>query len=216
MKKPSLEDYRLYLVTDPVLTRGYSVLEQVELALKGGVKIIQVREKKVNTREFIELARKSLSLTKKNNAYLLINDRVDVALAVGADGVHLGKDDMPLTDARQLLGTEKVIGMSVRTPEEAAEAEKGGADYLAANGVFLTDTKKELHEELGLEGVAALRRAAGLPLIAIGSMKIDNCASVIKAGADGVAVVTGITMAEDIPKTCTDYLKEIKRESEQR
>jgi thiamine-phosphate pyrophosphorylase len=210
MKKPSLEDYRLYLVTDPVLNRGYSVLEQVELALKGGVKIVQIREKGLNTRDFIALARKALEITRPEGAYLLINDRIDVALAADADGVHLGQEDIPLVDARRLLGPNSVIGVSTRTPAEAAEAERDGADYLAANGVFLTDTKRELEVELGLEGVSELRKATKLPLIAIGGIKIDNCESVIRAGANGVAVVTGITMAEDIPKACSGFFKAIK------
>lgn len=209
MVKPSLRDYRLYLVTDPVLHKGYPVLEQVRLALEGGVKLIQIREKELATGKFIDLARKALEMTSKAEAFLIINDRVDVALAAGADGVHIGQDDMSLADARRLLGPDKIIGVSVRSAEEARRAEKHGADYIAASGVFTTDTKKDVGDALGRDSLKIIHEASSLPLIAIGGIKVDNCAEVIKTGADGVAVVTGITMSENIPQTCRFFLKEI-------
>ena len=205
------KQYRLYFVTDPVLHKGYPVLEQVRLALEGGVKLIQLREKEIATGKFIDLARRALEQTSKAGAFLIINDRVDVALASGADGVHIGQDDMSLEDARRLLGRDKIIGVSVRSAEEARQAEEDGADYIAASGVFATDTKKDVGYALGRDSLQVIRAAASLPLIAIGGIKIENCAEIIKAGADGVAVVTGITMSDDIPSTCRAFIEEIKK-----
>jgi thiamine-phosphate pyrophosphorylase len=211
MAKPSLQNYRLYLVTDPVLHKGYPVLEQVRLALVGGVKLIQLREKELPTGKFVDLARKALDMTRKAGAFLIVNDRVDVALTAGADGVHIGQDDMSLSDTRRLLGQDKIIGISVRSAEEAQEAEKDGADYIAASGVFATDTKKDVGSALGRESLQIIHEAASLPLIAIGGIKIENCAEVIKAGADGVAVVSGITMSDDIPETCRAFIEKIEK-----
>ena len=201
------------MVTDPELHKGYPVLEQVRLALEGGVKLIQLREKELATGKFVDLAHKALDMTRKAGAFLIINDRVDVVLASGADGVHIGQDDMSLKDARRLLGRDKIIGVSVRSAEEARQAEEEGADYIAASGVFATDTKKDVGYALGRDSLRVIREAASLPLIAIGGIKIENCAEVIKAGADGVAVITGITMADDIPATCLAFIDEIERTS---
>jgi thiamine-phosphate pyrophosphorylase len=211
MTKPSLQNYRLYLVTDPILHKGYPVLEQVRLALEGGVRLIQLREKELPTGKFIDLARKALEMTRKDGAFLIVNDRVDVALASGADGAHIGQDDMSLKDARRLLGMDKIIGVSVRSAEEARQAEKDGADYIAASGLFATDTKKDVGEALGKNSLKTIKQATTLPLIAIGGIKIDNCAEVIKAGADGVAVITGITMSDDIPAMCSAFITEIEK-----
>jgi len=213
MGKPSSQDYRLYLVTDPVLNKGYPVLEQVRLALEGGVKLIQLREKELATGLFVDLARKALEMTRTAGAFLIINDRVDVALAANADGVHVGQGDMNLKDARRLLGRNKIIGVSVRSAEEARQVEASGADYIAASGVFTTDTKRDVGEALGRDSLRVIREAASLPLIAIGGIKIENCAEVIKAGADGVAVITGITMSDDISATCRAFIDEIERAS---
>lgn len=207
--KIAKENYYLYFVTDPVLNKGYTVLEQVRLALEGGVRLIQLREKELSTGKFVDLARKALDLTHKVGAFLIINDRVDVAIAAGADGVHIGQDDMDLQDARRLLGSDKIIGVSVRSAEEAREAEKGGADYIAASGLFSTDTKKDVGDALGKDSLGIIKKATSLPLIAIGGIKVDNCAEVIKAGADGVAVITGITMSDNIPATCREFLRVI-------
>jgi thiamine-phosphate pyrophosphorylase len=213
MGKPTSQDYHLYLLTDPVLHKGYPVLEQIRLALEGGVGLIQLREKDLATGKFIDLACKALDMTRTAGAFLIINDRVDVALASGADGVHIGQDDMNLKDARRLLGRDKIIGVSVRSAEEARQAEQDGADYIAASGVFATDTKKDVGYALGRDSLQIIRNATSLPLIAIGGIKIENCAEVIKAGADGVAVVTGITMSKNIPETCRAFIEEIEKTS---
>ena len=208
--KPSLDDYRLYFVTDPRLHKGYEVLDQVALALRGGVKIIQIREKEGSREDSLTLASRALRLTRAYGAYLIINDSVDIALSSGADGVHLGQSDMPLREARNMVGAGMIVGLSVKTVEEAIQGEKDGADYLAVNGVFPTATKEDLGYCPGLEGVAAIRCRTSLPLLGIGGINSGNCRSVIEAGAHGVAVVTAITMADDIPSACR-YLLELMK-----
>ena len=207
MKKPTLDDYRLYFVTDPRLHRGYSVLEQVELALRGGVKIIQVREKELPTPDYIKLASEALKLTRAHGAFLIINDSVEVARAAGADGIHLGQEDIPLTEARKMVGQDVIIGVSVKSVEEALQAEKDGADYIAVSGVFPTSTKEGLGYCPGLDGVMQIRQCTYLPVIGIGGINLNNCRSVIESGAHGVAVVTAITMSDDIPHTCRSFLE---------
>jgi thiamine-phosphate pyrophosphorylase len=207
--KPLLSDYCLYLVTDSRLHKGYSVLEQVELALQGGIRIIQLREKELPEPDFIRLALEAVRLTRSYNAFLIINDSVKVAQAVGADGLHLGQEDMLLTEARRILGNDAVIGVSVKTVEEALQAEQDGADYVAVNGVFPTATKEDLGYLPGLEGVAKIRQATELPVIGIGGINLQNCCSVIEAGAHGVAVVTAITMSDDISCTCRSFFEQM-------
>ncbi|MFZ2800963.1 MAG: thiamine phosphate synthase [Syntrophorhabdus sp.] len=207
MRKPTLQDYRLYFVTDPILHKGYSVLEQVELALRGGVKIIQIREKNLPLPEYSKLASEAMKLTRTHNAFLIINDAVDVVKEVAADGLHLGQEDMPITKARAILGNDVIIGISVKTVGEAQQAERDGADYLAVNGVFPTQTKEDLGYCPGLEGVAMIRNNTVLPIVGIGGINLNNCRSVLQAGANGIAVVTSITMSEDIPGTCRSFFK---------
>jgi thiamine-phosphate pyrophosphorylase len=209
MSKPAPDDYCLYLVTDSRLCRERPVLEQVRLALAGGVRLIQVREKELAPPDYIRLARAARRLTREKGAWLLVNDCVDVALKAGADGVHLGQRDVPPREARSRLGPQAIIGVSVRNAAEAAAAERGGADYVAVNGVFPTSTKTDLGELPGLEGVRAIRAATRLPLLGIGGIQAGNCRAVIDAGADGVAVVTAITLADDIPAACAELLTAI-------
>ncbi|MCX5808005.1 MAG: thiamine phosphate synthase [Proteobacteria bacterium] len=208
--KPSLQDYRLYLVTDPRFNKGYSVLEQVKLALQGGVKIIQIREKELPLTDYIKLASESLKMTRAHDAFLIINDSVEVVTAIGADGFHLGQEDMPVKEARKIVGQDVIIGVSVKTIEEAIHAEKDGADYLAVNGVFPTGTKENLGYLPGLEGVTKIRQSTHLPVIGIGGINLQNCRSVIEAGAHGIAVVTAITMSDDIPCTCRSFFEIMK------
>jgi thiamine-phosphate pyrophosphorylase len=207
--KPILSDYRLYLVTDSRLHKGYSVLEQVKFALQGGIRIVQLREKEMPETDFIKLASEALKLTRSHNAFLVINDSVETVCVLGADGLHLGQEDMPLAEARKIVGDDVVIGVSVKTVEEALHAEHNGADYVAVNGVFPTATKEDLGYLPGLEGVAKIRQATRLPVIGIGGINLHNCPSVIEAGAHGIAVVTAITLSEDIPSTCRTFFERL-------
>ncbi|MGE5257746.1 MAG: thiamine phosphate synthase [Hyphomicrobiales bacterium] len=190
-------DYSLYLVTDRGLSRGRATLDIVRAAVRGGVTCVQLREKTCSTREFIAEALAIRDFLKSHDIPLIINDRVDVALAVGADGVHLGQTDMPLAMARSVLGRSHIIGISAESLRDAAEAEAGGADYLGVSPIFATATKTDTAAPLSLEGLRAIRRTVKLPLIAIGGVGASNAADVMASGADGVAVVSAIVTAAD-------------------
>ncbi len=190
-------NYRLYLVTDGPLSKGRSVEHIVEQALRGGVSIVQLREKNASTLEFIALAERVLHLTRKAGVPCLINDRLDVAMAVDADGVHLGQQDMPYETARRLLGKEKIIGLSVESVEQARAAQVLDVDYIGISPIYLTPTKNELQVALGLEGLRAIRSFSRHPLVAIGGLNLQTIPDVICSGADGIAVVSAICSADD-------------------
>jgi thiamine-phosphate pyrophosphorylase len=189
---------RLYLVTDRDLSRGRPLADVVRKAVAGGVTAVQLREKEITARAFISEARAIAEVLSASDVPLFVNDRIDVALAVAADGVHVGQDDLPAADARRLIGTEMLLGVSVATEEEARRALAEGADYVSVSPVFLTPTKPDADTAVGLEGVARIRRAvADAPVLAIGGIDSSNARSVIAAGADGVSVVSAIVAADD-------------------
>jgi len=201
-------DYSLYLVTDRGLAGGRPTLDIVMAAVQGGVTCIQLREKKCSTRDFIEQALAIKDFLKARGVPLIINDRVDVALAIKADGVHLGQTDMPLDIARKIVGDSMIIGISAESLADAVEAEKGGADYLGVSPIYATPTKTDTAPPLGLEGLRAIRAAVHLPLVGIGGLNRDNSAAVIENGGDGVAVVSAIVAADD-PAAAAGDLKSI-------
>jgi thiamine-phosphate pyrophosphorylase len=187
---------RLYLVTDRALAGDRSLSEVILAAVAGGVTLVQIREKQAGTRVFIDQARALKAALAGRGVPLIVNDRVDVALAVGADGVHVGDDDMPVGEVRRLLGPKAIIGCSLITAP-GADAAAAAADYFAASPVFATGTKPDAGPALGLAGVAALRRAIDRPLVGIGGIDRRNARQVIEAGADGVAVVSAVMAAAD-------------------
>ena len=200
-------DYSLYLVTDRTLSLGRSTVEVVAAAVSGGVTCVQLREKHCSTREFLEEARRVRELLVGTGVPLIINDRLDVALAVAADGVHLGQNDMHISDARRLVGERLVIGISAESVADAIRAEAEGADYIGASPVFTTPTKTDTAPPLGLDGLRAIRRAVQLPLVAIGGIDANNAAQVLRAGADGLAVVSAIVSAP-CPRTAAAGLRQ--------
>jgi len=191
------------------LSRGRSTLEIVRAAVRGGVSCVQLREKTCSTREFIEEALKLKAFLDSSGVALIINDRVDVALAVAADGVHLGQSDMPLAAARSIVGDSMVIGISAESLRDAVEAESGGADYLGVSPIFATPTKTDTAAPLGLAGLQAIRRAVKIPLVGIGGLNRSNAAEVVRSGADGVAVVSAIVAAEDPEQAARELKREI-------
>ncbi len=201
-------DYSLYLVTDRSLSRGRSSAEIVAAAVRGGVTCVQLREKQCCTREFIEEARSLQPLLSRYKIPLIINDRLDVALATGADGLHLGQSDMHIGDARRLAGDRMIIGISAETLEDAVLAEQEGADYIGISPVFATKTKTDTSPPLGLAGIRRIRQAVRIPLVGIGGIHSGNIRAVIGAGADGVAVVSAIVSA-DCAETAAAELKHI-------
>jgi thiamine-phosphate pyrophosphorylase len=207
-------DYSLYLVTDRGLARGRSILEIVTAAVNGGATVVQLREKECSTLEFIEQALIIKAFLKTRHVPLIINDRLDVAQAVDADGVHLGQTDMPLDTAKGIVGDTMLIGISAECLEDAIVAEKGGADYLGVSPIYATPTKTDTAPALGLEGLREIRKAVKLPLVGIGGLNQGNAAAVIRNGADGVAVVSAI-MAADDPETVARELKQVINEARQ-
>jgi thiamine-phosphate pyrophosphorylase len=187
----------LFLVTDRALCGHRTVEEVVLMALRGGVACIQLREKDLSTRAFVEEAQRIKAIMAPFRAFLIINDRIDVALAVRADGVHIGQRDMPCEIARKLLGPLALIGLSVETWEDVERARTLDVDYLGVSPVFETPTKTDTKGHWGLEGLNRIRAATNRPLVAIGGLNASTAADVIRAGADGVAVVSAICAADD-------------------
>ena len=198
-------DYKLYLVTDRDVLKGRDLGKAVEDSILGGATIVQLREKDVTSREFYAIATKIKAITDKYNVPLIINDRLDIALAVGAFGVHIGQSDMPCIIARQVLGKDKIIGVSVHTLEEALEAEKDGADYLGCGAVFSTSTKKDA-TNVSYDQLKEIKSRVKIPVVAIGGINEKNLAQLKETNIDGVAIVSAILGKENI-KEATENLK---------
>mgnify|MGYP001263140308 CR=1 FL=1 len=209
-----MADFSLYLVTDRGLSLGRSTADIVRAAVAGGATCVQLREKSCGTREFMAEALAVRAILAGTGVPLIINDRVDVALAVGADGVHLGQSDMPIADARRLTGPDMIIGVSAECVEDAVRAETEGADYVGVSPVFSTPTKTDTAPALGLTGVAAIRAAVSLPVVGIGGIGPANAAEVIRAGCDGVAVVSAIVSAPDPEKAAAELFTIIRKARE--
>lgn len=195
--------YHLYLITDSKLAGDRSNKEVVEATISGGADLIQLREKDYTTRQLIKEGRELLKVTRKAGIPLIVNDRVDVALAIDADGVHLGQEDMPLVEARKILGKDKIIGISTHNLEQAMEAEAEGADYIGYGPVFATTTKGRA--PVGVESLKRVMKVIKIPVFAIGGIKLNNLKQVIEAGTNRVAVISGIVAADDIKKTSEAY-----------
>lgn len=190
-------DLTLYLVTDPRLVAARGLVPVVEAAVRGGATIVQLRDPDAHGRALVEQARALKALLAPLAIPLIVNDRVDVALAAGADGVHLGQDDMSPADARALLGPGPILGLSVGSPAEHAASDLAGVDYLGVGPVKSTGTKADAGSAIGPQGIAAVRALTRLPLVGIGGLDAASAADVIRAGANGVAVVSAICAAPD-------------------
>jgi thiamine-phosphate diphosphorylase len=189
---------RLYLCTDRVLSLGRPMGETIAAAAAGGVTMVQLREKEASSREFYEIARELRALTRRLGIPLVINDRLDIALAVGAEGLHLGQSDLPLKKARRLAGRGMFIGISAGTAEEALAAERDGADYLGVGPVYPTGSKADVGEAIGIKSLADICAAVRIPVVGIGGLKAENAGEVLGAGAAGVAVISAILSQPDI------------------
>ena len=193
-------DYSIYLVTDDGCLQGRALIDCVREALEGGVTLVQYRAKTASSAEMYAEALQLKALCDSFNVPLIINDRLDIAMAVGAAGVHLGQDDLPCAAARRILGEDYLIGVSAHNPAEAKAALQSGADYLGCGAVFGTATKADV-KKLGTEGLEAICKAKGLPVVGIGGVTADNYREVRAAGADGAAIVSGILAQPDIRAT---------------
>jgi thiamine-phosphate pyrophosphorylase len=186
----------LYLCADRAFAAGRPLAELVEAAIAGGVTMVQLREKEMSTRDFLEAALSMRALTARLGVPFVVNDRVDIALAAGADGVHLGGSDMPVAAARKLAGGKLFIGATARSVEAARAAKEAGADYLGVGAMFRTETKSDTIT-IGPGALRAIKKATGLPIVGIGGVNAQNAAAVVEAGADGVAVVSAILSQAD-------------------
>lgn len=193
-------NYSIYLVTDDGCLQGRALIDCVREALEGGVTLVQYRAKTASSAEMYAEALQLKALCDSFNVPLIINDRLDIAMAVGAAGVHLGQDDLPCAAARKILGEDYIIGVSAHNPAEAKAALQSGADYLGCGAVFGTATKADV-KKLGTDGLAAICKAKGLPVVGIGGVTADNYREVRAAGADGTAIVSGILAQPDIRAT---------------
>mgnify|MGYP000197529197 CR=1 FL=1 len=205
------QNYSVYLVTDRTIAGERNLADIVMAAVSGGVSCVQLREKNLPTRQFVEEARRLVAHLRSLGVPLIVNDRVDVAQACDADGVHLGQNDMHIRDARSLLGAGKIIGISAESLEDAVQAEQEGADYIGISPVFSTTTKADIAEPLGLAGVRSIRQNVQLPLVGIGGISADNAADVVQHGADGVAVVSAIVAAECPETSARKLLQQVEQ-----
>jgi thiamine-phosphate pyrophosphorylase len=204
MSPETLAKLRLYLVTDRAQTARRPLLAVVEAALLGGVRAVQLRERDLDTRELLELARALRDLTSRHDALLLVNDRIDVALVCGADGVHLPVNSFAAADARDLLGDKALIGVSTHSTDELASAARC-ADFAVFGPIFDTPSKRGLGDPLGIEPLRAACAAAALPIIAIGGVTVDTAAECRQAGASGVAVIRAV-LADPDPQAASRKL----------
>ena len=204
-------DYSLYLVTDRVLTGERNILDVVGLAVLGGVTLVQLREKEATSKVFFSLARSLQTLLHPLKIPFIINDRLDIALAAGCDGVHIGPHDIPAAMVRHVIGPERILGVSVHSPAEAKQAEKDGADYVSVSPVFHTATKPKIATPVGVPGVKAISEAVSIPVVGIGGIDASNVGPLIASGAAGGAVVSAIMGAQDPKKAAADLMKEIKK-----
>lgn len=195
-----------YFITDSGLSKKGN-LSDVENAVKAGCKIVQYRAK--NKEAMIEEAKKIKKLCE-NKALFIVNDLVDVALAVDADGVHLGQHDMPIEMARGALGNKKLIGITTHNAEEAIDAEKKGADYISVGPIFNTTTKKDALSARGVEIITKIKEKVNLPIVAIGGINKENLNKVVEAGADSVAAISSVVCADDVYKEVLDFIQIIK------
>ena len=187
-----ISDWKLCLVADVEAAQNRDLISLTMEAVKAGVTLVQLRAKKLDANEFFQLAVKMKSVLSPQNVPFIINDRVDIAKACNATGVHLGQKDLPLAEARKIMGKDKIIGISVNSIEETEKAETGGADYVGAGPIFPTASKEDLDPFLGMEGLKVITQNTTLPVLAIGGIDHLNTVDVMKAGADGIAVISAI------------------------
>jgi thiamine-phosphate pyrophosphorylase len=194
-----IKNWHLYVITDEQLSKGRSHAEIARSAIEGGADVIQFRDKTASSRKLYDDALAIRKITRQAHVSFIVNDRIDIALAVNADGVHVGQKDMPALVARQLIGKNKILGISAETLEQAVQAEKDSADYLGVGPIYeARATKPDACEPMGLFLLRQVRQKCQVPIIAIGGINHNNAKEVIQAGADGIAVISAIVAAEDV------------------
>ena len=200
---------KLYLVTDSEILKGRDFYKCIEDAIKAGVTMVQLREKNADGKEFLEKAIKLRQITKKYNVTFVINDRVDIAMIADADGVHVGQSDIPANKVRELIGEDKIVGVSARTIEEALTAKKNGADYLGVGAMFNTTTKLDA-KSVSIEKLKGIKEVVKLPVVAIGGLSLSNIDKLRECNVDGYAVVSAILGASNIKLECEKWIEKIE------
>ncbi len=194
---PATVDWRVYVLTDRTLAGSRPLPEIIRQAVAGGASVVQLRDKSASGRELYALGRELLPITRAADIPLIVNDRVDIALAINADGVHVGQDDLPAAIVRELIGSHRLLGVSVETVEQAQVAAAAGADYLGVGTVYATSTKPDTNPPIGVVGVAQIVQASSLPCVAIGGINATNAVPLVQAGVAGVAVISAVIAAAD-------------------
>ena len=210
----AMQHWRVCVITDTALGRGRSHLQLAEAALAGGADVIQLRDKHAGGHELFTIAQAILERTRAAGSSFVVNDRVDVALAVGADGVHVGQDDLPAHAVRQLIGPQMLLGVSARTAEQARRAIPDGADYLGVGPIYdARFTKPDAAAPMGTQGLCSLRPECSVPILAIGGIDHGNAEEVMRAGADAVAVISCVVSADDVTAAVRDLRERVERAS---
>lgn len=204
------KDYGIYLVTDSNILKNKDFYTSIEQSLKAGVKTLQLREKDASGKEFLEKAYKLREMTKKYNTDFIINDRVDIALLVDADGVHVGQSDICAKDVRRLIGDNKILGVSAKNLCEAQKAKDDGADYIGVGAMFRTKTKLDA-DDVSMNDLENIRKNLDIDVVAIGGIDLENISLLTKYNLEGYAIVSSILKSEDIYKVTKDFIYKIKR-----
>lgn len=205
-----MNDFHFYVITGEQFHPERHYLEVMEEAIKGGADIIQLREKNKTKKQLLQMARELRELTRQYGVTFIVNDHIDIALAVDADGIHLGQDDLPLEEARKIMGPNKIIGISTHALEEAQAAEAGGADYIGVGPVFPTNTKEDVVDPVGLRYVKQVVEQINIPFVAIGGIKLHNVDQVLEAGATRVCVVSAVVGADHVQEATASFSQKIK------
>ena len=201
-----MKEFRLYAITGEEFHPGKELVDVMEQAILGGVDIVQLRDKKSSKIDVLKKARKLREVTKKHGVTFIVNDHIDVALAVGADGIHVGQDDLPLDEVRRIVGPDMVIGISTHQIDEAIQAEKGGADYIGVGPIFPTNSKEDVVDPVTTSYIQQIEAEISIPYVAIGGIKRHNLKQVMDAGAKRVCMITEIVEADDVKARCEEII----------
>lgn len=205
-----MKDFRLYAITGEEFHKGRDLIQVMEEAILGGVDIIQLRDKYSSKKEVLRKAKLLKELTQKYDIPLIINDHIDVAVAVDADGIHIGQDDLPLEEARKIIGKNKIIGISTHEIEEAREAQNNGADYIGVGPIFPTKSKVDVVDPVTTKYIEEVVKEITIPFVAIGGIKLHNVDQVLDAGATRICAISEIVGNEDVTRVCQLFIKKIE------
>ncbi len=204
-------DLSLYVITDKTLSQGRSHLDIMRASLAGGATMIQLREKEATSLAFYQEAMQLLPVCRQYQVPLIINDRVDIALAVDADGVHVGQDDLPADVVRRIIGPDKILGVSASTVDEALQAQRDGAQYIGVGAVYGTATKADAGAAIGVERLKDIAAAVSIPVVAIGGIQTHNISAVIQTGVQGVAVISAVVSQPDVEEATRKLLELVRQ-----